>query len=146
MKRIQWLRNTRVAAAVLSVLLCADEALSSESRSDARPVLRVPSTDAKPNIDGKLDEPCWKDAARTGPFEVTPGEPASSTTEAFISRDAEHLYVGVLCRGKDAAEGSGPGQTSSFTPGKNAEHARSEVDKLLGAHWAVTPFKPSKEV
>ena len=103
-------------------------------------------TDSKPVVDGKLDEPCWKDAAKTGPLTVTRGEPSKSTTEAFILRDAEHLYVGVICAGKDAAEGMDRGHTSSFTPGQIAGYAKSEADRLLSAHWAGKPVEPSKEV
>jgi len=108
--------------------------------------LQVPVTDSKPVVDGKLEEPCWKDAARTGPLVVTKGKPSKSATEAFISRDAEHLYVGVICAGKDAAEGMDPGHTSSFTPGGIAKYAKSEADKLLAAHWAGKPVAPAKEV
>ncbi|MHC4402614.1 MAG: DOMON domain-containing protein, partial [Planctomycetota bacterium] len=69
-----------------------------------------------------------------------------SITEAFILRDAEHLYVGVICAGKDPAERIDRGHTSSFTPGRIAGYAKSEADKLLTAHWAGKPLEPSKEV
>jgi len=72
-------------------------------------MLRVPVTDSKPVVDGKLEEPCWKDAAKTGLLKVTRGEPAKSTTEAFLLRDGDRLYVGVSCVAKGKTE---PGKPS----------------------------------
>ena len=140
------LRSVHVLVAILGSLLSLDRAPAAEGRPDKRPILQVPLTDSKPVVDGKLEEPCWKDAVKTGPLTLTGGEPSKSTTEAFISRDAEHLYVGVICTGKDAAERTRPGQTSSFTPGQIAKHAESEVNRLLAAHWAGNPAEPSREV
>ena len=146
MKSITWLQNVSLAVAVLGSQLCVDRAPAAESRPDKRPMLRVPLTDSKPVVDGKLDEPCWRDAATTGPLKVTQGVPSSSSTEAFILRDAEHLYVGVICAGKDGVERIDRGHTSSFTPGQIAGYAKSEADKLLSAHWAGKPLAPAKEV
>jgi len=109
-------------------------------------MLHVPVANSTPVVDGKLDDPCWNDAARTGPLTVTRAEPSKSSTEAFISCDADHLYVGVFCAGKDAAAEMGRGDTSSFTPGRVAGHARSELGKLLAAHWAGNPVQPAKKV
>jgi hypothetical protein len=107
------LRNIHIAVAILASVLCFDRAPAAESRPGRRPMLRVPQTDSTPVADGELEEPCWKDAAETGPLEVTRGKPANSTTEAFILRDADHLYVGVRCARKDAAEGEvKPGEPS----------------------------------
>jgi DNA-binding beta-propeller fold protein YncE len=156
-----WARKTPIGVQVILVIVCCIVAFALQvsgakrgkpavadrrKENGDKPVLRVPETGSKPNIDGKLDEPCWKEAAKTGPLEITRGQPAESTTEAFILRDADHLYVGVICAGKDAAEGIGREHTSSFTPGRIAGYARSEADKLLAAHWTGEPVKPSKEV
>ncbi|MHC4402045.1 MAG: sugar-binding protein, partial [Planctomycetota bacterium] len=105
MNLARWLRHVHIAVAILGSLLCLDRAPAAESGADKRPMLRVPATDSTPVVDGKLDETCWKDAAKTGPLAVTQGKPSKSTTEAFILRDADHLYVGVSCAGKDAADG-----------------------------------------
>ncbi len=124
MKLTRWLRNVHIAVAVLGSLLCLDRAPAAESRPDTTPMLRVPLTDSKPVVDGKLEEPCWKDAAKTGPLEVTRGKPSKFTTEAFILRDSDHLYVGVSCTEKDAAEGEvKPGETS-----KEVEYVELLID------------------
>ena len=139
------LQNVLIAVAVLSTLLCLDRVPAAEDGPDERPTLQVPLTDSKPAVDGILDEPCWKDAATTGPLKVMGGKPAKSTTEAFFSRDAEHLYLGVVCAGKDVAEGTARGQTSSFTPGRTARYAKFDLDKLVSRHWAGVPDQPAKE-
>ena len=145
MKLIRCLRNVYIAVAILSSFLCPDRA-AAEGGFDNRAVLQIPLTDSNPVVDGRLDDPCWKDAARTGPLAVTGGEQSKANTEAFISRDADHLYVGVVCAGKDAEEGTDRGHTSSFPPGQIARYASSEVDRLLAAHWAGKPVQPLKEV
>jgi len=113
----EWLRNVHIAVAVLGSFFCLDRAWAAEGGPDERPMLRVPTTDTQPVVNGKLDDPCWKDASKTGPLTITAGEASKSTTEAFISRDAEHLYVGVSCAGKDAAEG----EVRAGEPSKAAE-------------------------
>ncbi len=139
-----WFRNVHIAAAILGSLLCVARAPAAESSPEERPVLRVPLTNSKPEVDGRLDEPCWTDAARTGPLRVTGGEPAKLHTEAYILRDADHLHVGVICAGEDAASGIGLGQTFLFTPGQIAGYAKNEFDKRISAHWAGKPLEPSK--
>ncbi len=142
----QRLRNVHIAIAILGSFLCLHRASAAEGGPDKRPVLQVPTTDSAPVVDGKLEDPCWKDAAKTGPLAVTRAEPSKSATQTFISRDAEHLYVGVICAGKDAAEGIDPGDTSSFAPGGIAGYAKSNPNELLGAHWAGKPVAPAREV
>ncbi|MFH1918279.1 MAG: hypothetical protein ABIP48_00110, partial [Planctomycetota bacterium] len=58
-RETQRLRNIHIAVAILGSLLCLDRAAAAESGPDKRPTLRVPLTDSKPVVDGKLDEPCW---------------------------------------------------------------------------------------
>jgi sugar lactone lactonase YvrE len=146
MQLTRWLPRLHIAIAVPSALLCFGRAPAAERRPDEKPTLQVPLTDSKPTVDGRLEDHCWKGAARTGPLKVMQGTPSKATTEAFILRDVDHLYVGVSCFGRDAAEGKDRGNTSSFAPGQIAGYAKSEVDKLLAAHWAGKPVKPSKGV
>ena len=124
MKLTSRLRNVHIGVAILGSLLCLDRVPAAESRPDKAPMLRVPLTDSKPVVDGKLDEPCWKDAARTGPLTVTRGKPSKSTTEAFMLRDADHLYVGVSCAGKDPVKADvEPGK-----PSKEVEFVELLID------------------
>ena len=124
MKLTRRLRNTHVAVAILGSLLCLDRAPAAESSPNERPMLQVPVTDSKPVVDGKLEEPCWNAAAKTGPLTVTRAEPAKSTTEALILRDADYLYVGVRCERKEAADGVvKPGE-----PSKETEFVELSID------------------
>jgi len=80
-------------------------------------VLQVPVNDSALVIDGRLDEPCWNEAAATGPLIVEKRKPAKSTTKAIVLRDADHLYVGVTCgvsgQGTDAKEPAQPPDIST---------------------------------
>ena len=60
-----------IAVAVLITLLCSERAPAAQNEPANRPMLPVPVTDAKPVIDGKPDEACWKSAATTGILKVT---------------------------------------------------------------------------
>jgi len=123
-QRTQRFRNIHIAVAILGAFLCLDRATAAaESGPDKRPTLKAPVIDSKPVVDGKLDEPCWNDAARTGPLQVTRGKPSKATTEAFFLRDADHLYVGVRCARRDAAAEAKPGQ-----PSKETEFVELSID------------------
>jgi hypothetical protein len=115
-----------VAVVILGALLCLDRAPAAVSKPDRSPTLRVPLTNSRLVMDGKLEEPCWKDAARTGPIEVSHGEPGKSATEAWILRDANHLFVGVSCAGKLAGE-------REVKPGKPLKKAEY-VDLLINSN------------
>ena len=141
-----WLQHARITVAILGSLSCLDWAPAAESRPGKRPALQAPVTSSMPVVDGKLDDACWKDAFKTGLLAVTRGAPSKSTTEAFILRDTEHLYVGVICAGKDTVRGTDRGNTSTFTPGRIAGYTKFDVDRVLAAHWAGKPDELSKEM
>ncbi len=118
------LRSILIAIVIPGSMLCLDTAPAAEDESDKRLTLPVPLTESKPVVDGKLEEACWKDAAKTGQLAVIQGKPSKSTTEAFILRDADHLYVGVRCTGQDPVK-------RKVTPGKpaaNAEYVQLSID------------------
>jgi len=91
-----------------------------------RPVLQVSVSDSAPVIDGRLDEPCWQEAAATGPLKPERGKLAKSTTKAFVLRDADHLYVGVAC----GASGPAPYEKESAKPPdvSKQEHVALSID------------------
>ena len=118
------LLKMHIVIAVLGTFLCLTRASAVEIESGKRATLRVPLTDSNPAVDGKLEEPCWENAARTGPLTVAGGKPAKSTTEALILRDTDHLYVGVRSARKDPVNGEGK---TDATPGKT-EHVELFID------------------
>jgi len=51
-----------------------------------------------PQLDGKLDDECWKGAARLADFlRIDGSAPATDQTEGFIARDDTNLYLAVRC-------------------------------------------------
>ncbi len=53
-----------------------------------------------PIIDGKLDDVCWQNSAKTGEliqFEPQNGEPATQPTIIYLGYDANNLYVAFEC-------------------------------------------------
>lgn len=84
----------------LALILAALCAVASLDAVDARHVLDIPRTDAPPTIDGKLDDPCWRNAPVARDFrQRTPGDgiPESERTEVRICRDDHALYIAARC-------------------------------------------------
>ncbi len=113
------INKTWLVAAVLVMGLAwvrcgAAEAPAATRAGEKAPILPVPLTDSNPVIDGKIEEPCWKSAAKTGPLKITGGTSAKSATEAFLLCDADHLYVGVSCTAKEDAPPEKPAEGAEF--------------------------------
>ncbi|NLF73655.1 MAG: hypothetical protein GX575_31840 [Candidatus Anammoximicrobium sp.] len=93
-----------IVTGLLASMLCGGQAPAAERRPAERPVLCVPWIESRPAIDGRLDEPSWKDSARTGPLQIlsgagSQGDASACSTEVFILRDDGHLVVGLRCAG-----------------------------------------------
>src|SRR6202162_1686361 len=89
------LLTTLVAAALLQ-----DSALVYNGRAN-RIHVDVPRIDATANIDGNLDEPVWKRAARlTGFSQYQPvdGRPAEEPTEVLVWYSPDAIYFGIRAR------------------------------------------------
>ncbi|MBM4046800.1 MAG: hypothetical protein FJ279_16965 [Planctomycetes bacterium] len=97
---------------------------------DFLPKLICPTVQPAPAIDGKLDDPAWKAAAQTGPFGmVTDGSSPRETTEAFMARDGEFLYIAFRCR-----ESRLDALVARTAPGKGSDaavHADDSVEVFL---------------
>lgn len=66
-----------------------------------KPTITVPRLTTPILIDGELDDPGWKEAARaTGFAEVDPGDQVKPPveSEAWIAYDDKHLYVALIAR------------------------------------------------
>lgn len=75
---------------------------------DERLRIRAERAGASLRIDGVLDEPDWARASPASGFlQVEPdqGSAATRDTEVRLLFDAEHLYVGAVCRDEDARGG-----------------------------------------
>ncbi len=61
-------------------------------------LVTIPRAGAAPKIDGKLDDPCWRQAAKIGHFVLnTTGRPVQAPTEVLLTYDDQWLYLGYTC-------------------------------------------------
>ena len=58
-----------------------------------QPGLVLPIRNAAPAIDGKLDDPCWKDA-QVVPFKDSPSSMLGASVDLRMFRDGENVYFG----------------------------------------------------
>ncbi|MGH9936680.1 MAG: DUF5916 domain-containing protein [Blastocatellia bacterium] len=91
--------RAQCGGAWLSVWLCAAAAFSSfaQTGNQARPV-SIGRFESAPTIDGKLDEPAWREAAALRGFHQTqPGDNTAPSypTTILLGYDKERLYLGV---------------------------------------------------
>lgn len=63
-----------------------------------KPVAACKFTGAKPFLDGKLDEACWKDAMPLTLRDASGDTASHSVTRAWLAYDSEYLYVAVQCQ------------------------------------------------
>jgi len=96
-----------VASCLIAAALCclargADRKHELKQKLQQPRQICSPKLAVQPAIDGKLDEPCWERAGRTGPFFLV-GRAilATDQTEGLAFRDGENLYLGVVCRDPD---------------------------------------------
>jgi photosystem II stability/assembly factor-like uncharacterized protein len=75
--------------------VAAERWLSDRASTPPKPLATCTRTDARPHLDGKLDDACWQTAK---PLVVGTGEQTRTHhTEARFAFDDEFLYVGVTC-------------------------------------------------
>ncbi len=87
-------------AAFLAVGLIQDSTIMYDGRSN-RTHVQTPRVDTIATIDGVLDEPVWKRAARlTGFSQYQPvdGRPAEEQTEVLVWYSADAIYFGIRAR------------------------------------------------
>lgn len=70
-------------------------------KAPQRPIYVAYKIDTPPTIDGKLDEPMWRELPSTGNWPTSNNRPARFRTEARIAWDNRYLYVGVYCEDDD---------------------------------------------
>ena len=61
------------------------------------PEISVSQISTAPAIDGKLDDPAWRDATRVSLEYNSLGDAAAQPTEVLVAYDAENLYIGYRC-------------------------------------------------
>lgn len=78
---------------------------SAVARADEVPVYKALKLDSAITVDGRLDEPIWRQAEATAPFVlVRDGQKAEFATRARVLYDDESIYVGVRCQETEMAD------------------------------------------
>lgn len=70
----------------------------------ALPQVRLGRCSAPPRINGRLDDPCWQDAARLRLDNAPPGQRTTQPTEVFLTYDREWLYLAFRCQEAQMAQ------------------------------------------
>ena len=99
--------NSYLLALVAYFMFCLLTSKASPANTDhestetsAHREIKAIRTETPPKIDGKLDDPCWQNSAKTGDliqFEPQRGEQASQPTTIYLAYDANKLYVAFEC-------------------------------------------------
>ena len=90
--------DSSAASVVLSRHIDAPEPVVASGGRARVVVTSLGAGESAPKIDGRLDDPCWVHAARVvGFFRQNGALPVVEQTEAWITSDHGHLYVGFHC-------------------------------------------------
>ena len=96
-----------LGAVVIFGLSFCGAALALESLPDIKSLpppqrVTIPKLTGSIHLDGNLDEPVWRKAARLTPFsQNATGEPEREHTEVLLWYDDEALYLGWICKDVD---------------------------------------------
>jgi len=97
--------------------------------------------DGSIKIDGKLDEPAWKDAMSTGPFVRTmDGANADVPTEAKVLWDSKNLYVAFMVTDKDVWTTMGKHDDKLWTQEAVEMFINADGDDKTYAELQVNPL------
>lgn len=105
-----------------------------------KPVVFCAGASAKPKLDGRLDEPLWRET-KPAVLRSPRGDDAAWPAEVRLAYDAEYLYIAIRCR-------RAPGVEYPKTPGPRPRDpdlaARDRVDLFLdidrdyATYWRLT--------
>ena len=71
--------------------------LAERSGPPPKPVANCRLTESRPYLDGNLDDDCWRDATPIVLKSADGSVRSGYETRAFLTYDAEYLYVGINC-------------------------------------------------
>src|SRR5438552_2047315 len=82
----------------IALALAIPALAAADSTTVARPIVHAVRLQAPVTIDGKLDEPVWRDAPVVTEFkqrDPNEGAPATMTTEVRVAYDDDAIYIGA---------------------------------------------------
>lgn len=87
---------------VIAALSCLPACRQRHPTGAGRAAVKVPRLVRPPRIDGRLDDPAWKGAARMGPFRRSDGRAeARQQTRVLMGWDRGFLYLACDCTDHD---------------------------------------------
>jgi len=114
----------------------AEEWLEKRQGEPPKPILMCKRAAEKPRLDGRLEEPMWRNAKRAA-LRSTLGDDARWPAVALLAHDAEYLYIAIQCR-------KAPGlryETASGPRPRDADlAARDRVEILLDVDRDYSTF------
>ena len=103
----QSIRLSRWTIGLLVAVLAVSPANADDSSTLlGRPVVQLKRAENPPVLDGKLDDPVWRDAVLISEFvqsRPVDGAPATEETEVRVAYDSGHLYFAFYARYSDPA-------------------------------------------
>ena len=81
------------------LLACLDLTLCARADETTRREIKAVRVTTPPKIDGKLDDPCWKELPSASGFtDQVLGTPVGDNTTVWIGYDDKYIYVAFYCR------------------------------------------------
>ncbi|OGV82677.1 MAG: hypothetical protein A3K19_32500 [Lentisphaerae bacterium RIFOXYB12_FULL_65_16] len=124
---------TAYASAPVDVPKTSGQAVAAPAKSVNAPLPEsgCPVLSAAPQVDGKLDDACWANAARFSGFvQLASTSPAAAVTEVMVGRTADALFLGIRCQEPNMA-----GLVAKMKGDKDVSvFADDEVEVFVSAH------------
>jgi len=118
---------------------------AASGRSESARVVAAPNVSTTPLIDGRLDDPVWRDVPALTSFvqrELHEGQPVSERTEIRIVSDREAIYVGAWMFDRDP-HAIVPGEKIRDVALENSDYVAlifdTYLDRQNGFIFATTP-------
>ncbi len=92
------------ALAVAGSLAVSPAAAQTAPEASTARRIEATRTDSPPDVDGRLDDPVWRTAARITRFvqqRPLDGAPATEQTEVLVAYDSQNLYFGIYAHYND---------------------------------------------
>ncbi len=114
--------------------LRSSDAAAKGRTSTLKPRLTCARAEAKPRLDGVLDDPVWKKASPS-PLQSAQHDDGDWPSAVMMAHDDEFLYLAIRCQAK-----AGDGKRAEESDDKTAGPSRRPRDGDLSAHDRVEVF------
>ena len=99
---------TRMLTALLAITLfagCGDRELETAlpQAGTVGRVMHIGPTSEPPTLDGRIDDPCWRNATMTSGFTTVEGNWSQPQTTVLLTHDTDNLYIAIVCNEPEVA-------------------------------------------